>query len=199
MARLENKLGLRASDTAEIVLDDCRVHKDNLLGGEKKEEKGFKGAMQTFDATRPIVAAMAVGIARAAYDYIYEDLVTKTGLEINYGRSIHKRGYVETLLEDMEAKLEAARLLTWKAAWMLDKGEPNLKEASMAKAKAGAVVDEITQKAIELYGPEGYSRRHMLEKWMRDAKVYDVFEGTGQVQRLVIARAILNYTRKELK
>ncbi|MCL4477587.1 MAG: acyl-CoA dehydrogenase family protein [Deltaproteobacteria bacterium] len=199
MARLENKLGLRASDTAEIVLDDCRVHKDNLLGGEKKEEKGFKGAMQTFDATRPIVAAMAVGIARAAYDYIYEDLVTKDGLEINYGRSIHKRGYVETLLEDMEAKLEAARLLTWKAAWMLDKGEPNLKEASMAKAKAGAVVDEITQKAIELYGPEGYSRRHMLEKWMRDAKVYDVFEGTGQVQRLVIARAILNYTRKELR
>ncbi|MCL4558810.1 MAG: acyl-CoA dehydrogenase family protein [Deltaproteobacteria bacterium] len=199
MTRLEHKLGIRASDTAEVVLEDCRVHKDNLLGGEKKEEKGFKGAMQTFDATRPIVAAMATGIARASYDYLYEDLVVKGGLEINYGKAIHKRGYVETVFEDMEAKINAARLLTWKAAWMLDHGLPNLKEASMAKAKAGTVVDEVTQKAIELYGPEGYSRRHLLEKWMRDAKVYDVFEGTGQIQRLVIARAILDYTRKELK
>ncbi len=199
ITRLEHKLGIRVSDTAEVVLEDCRIPKDNLLGGEKKKEKGFKGAMQTFDATRPIVAAMAIGIARAAYDYVYEDLVVKRGLEINYGRALHKRGYLEAALEDMDAKINASRLLTWKAAWMLDHNLPNLKEASMAKAKAGTVVDEVTQKAIELYGPEGYSRRHLLEKWMRDAKVYDVFEGTGQIQRLVIARAILDYTRKELK
>ncbi len=199
MARLEHKLGIRASDTAEVVLEDCRVHKDNLLGGEKKEEKGFKGSMQTFDATLPMVAAIAIGISGSSYDYVYEDFVVKNGLEINYGRPLYKRGYIETVLEDMEAKIHAARLLTWKAAWMLDHGLPNLKEASMAKGKAGTVVDEITQKAIELYGPEGYSRRHLLEKWMRDAKVYDVFEGTGQIQRLVVARAILDYTRKELK
>ena len=127
------------------------------------------------------------------------DMLKEKGIEIRYGLPPHRLTVLERDVMDMEAQLQAARLLTWRAAWMMDNGLRNNLEASMAKAKAGLVVTNITQKAVELLGPLGYSRELLLEKWMRDAKINDLFEGTGQINRLVIARRILGYTSRELK
>jgi len=196
---LEKKLGIRASDTATIVFEDCRIPLDNILGSPevKKTTEGFKGVMATFDSTRPIVAASAIGIGRAALDFTREAL-TKEGVKIRYGAPAHKLTTVERDFMDMEANLEAARLLTWRACWMMDQGMHNNLEASMSKAKAGLAVTQVTQKAVELLGPLGYSRKLLLEKWMRDAKINDIFEGTQQINLLIIARRILGYSSKEL-
>ena len=199
VTKVENKLGIRASDTATIVFEDCRVPLDNILGNPNvpKTSEGFKGVMETFDATRPIVAASAIGVGRAALDFVKETLGEK-GVEIRYGLAPHRLTALERDVMEMEAQLQAARLLTWRAAWMMDTGLRNNLEASMAKAKAGLVVTQITQKAIELLGPLGYSRQLLLEKWMRDAKINDIFEGTQQINQLIVARRILGYSSKEL-
>lgn len=196
--RVENKLGIRVSDTAALVFEDCRVPLENVLGSpEVKPEGGFKDAMATFDATRPIVAAMAIGVGRAALDFV-RDFLKEQNIEIRYGLSPQRLSVIERDFMEMEVQLKAARLLTWRAAWLLDAGQRNNLEASMAKAKAGLVVTQITQKAVELLGPLGYSRTYLLEKWMRDAKINDIFEGTQQINLLIIARRILGYSSKEL-
>jgi acyl-CoA dehydrogenase len=199
VVKTENKLGIRASDTAMIVFEDCRIPADNILGSAevKTATEGFKGAMATFDATRPLVAASALGIGRAALDLAREEL-EKAGITIRYGLPDAQLTAVEKDFMEAESELHAARLLTWRAAWMMDRGKRNNLEASMAKAKAGLAVTRATQKAVELLGPLGYSRKLLLEKFMRDAKINDIFEGTQQINMLIVARRILGYSSKEL-
>jgi len=204
---LEKKLGIRASDTATLVFEDCRIPLDNLLGSaevkKKKDasqtgDKGFKGAMATFDASRPIVAAMAIGVGRASLDFTREELA-RQGVVVRDDASRMEERSVERDLLEMEAELQAARLLTWRAAWMMNRGKPNNLEASMAKAKAGLAVTRITFKAVELLGPVGYSQKLMVEKWMRDAKINDIYEGTQQINQLIVARRILDYPSSMLR
>jgi acyl-CoA dehydrogenase len=199
VAKVEDKLGIRASDTATLIFEDCRIPLDNILGSPEvpKTSEGFKGVMATFDATRPIVAASAIGVGRAAVDFVREEL-KKQGIAVRYGAAAHTLTAIERDFMDMEVQLQAARLLTWRAAWMMDHGQKNNLEASMAKAKAGLVVTLVTQKAVEMLGPLGYSRQLLLEKWMRDAKINDIFEGTQQINMMIIARRILGYSSKEL-
>ncbi len=200
VTKVEDKLGIRCSDTAAIVLEDARIPLDNLLGDAEvhtDSKKGFKGAMATFDATRPAVAASAIGIGRAAVDFVRDELA-KAGVEIHYDRPAMKQTAMERDFMAMEAHLQAARLLTWRAAWMMDRGMQNNLEASMCKAKAGLAVTQVTQKAVEILGPLGYSRKLLLEKWMRDAKINDIFEGTQQINLMIVARRIMGYSSKEL-
>ncbi len=202
--KMEKKLGIKANDTVTIVFDNCRIPYENILGSpevrkiDKTETAGFKKAMATFDATRPIVAAMALGVGRAALDFVKETL-EKEGIKIHYGLPRQKLTALERDVMDMEANYKAAKLLTLRSLWMMSQLLPNNLEASMAKAKAGLAVTKITQKAVELMGPLGYSRKYLLEKWMRDAKINDIFEGTGQINMLVVARRILDYSRDQLK
>ncbi|MDY7026144.1 MAG: acyl-CoA dehydrogenase family protein [Pseudomonadota bacterium] len=199
LMRLEHKLGIKASDTANYALNNCRVHKDNLLGDpEVRVEKGFGGVMQTFDNTRPMVAAMAIGVAEAALDTT-KVLLKQTRLDKALSKPLSQRSAIEQELINMQADWEAARLLMLKAAWMADSGKPNSKEASMSKAKAGRTCNAITLKCVELCGSLGYSERELLEKWARDSKILDIFEGTQQIQQLIIARHLLNKSSKELK
>lgn len=202
VTKLEHKLGIRVSDTASIVLQDARVPFENILGSaeviKEPTSRGFKGAMATFDATRPLVAAMAIGVARATLELL-KDLLTQQGVEIRYGLPRQKMTAVERDLIDMEGQLRSAWLLTVKAVWMADNKMPNSKEASMAKLRAGDVVTKVTQRAVEIMGPLGYSRDLLLEKWFRDAKISDIYEGTGQINRLVVARQVLGYSGRELR
>lgn len=199
VVRLDHKLGIRASDTASITFTDCRIPKENLLGTEEIDTKtGFGGVMQTFDNTRPIVAGMAVGLARAALEHTRELLRTE-GVEVRYRGSLHEKSAVEAELIRMEADWEAGRLLMLKAAWMADNGIPNSMEASMSKAKAARVANAITLRCVELCGGQGYSQTDLLEKWARDSKILDIFEGTQQIQLLIIARRLLGKRSAELR
>lgn len=197
--RLEEKLGIRASDTAAFILQDCVVHKDNLLGDpEVITDKGFGGVMQTFDNTRPLVAAMALGVARASLDEL-RTLLQDNGFEINYDKpAAYQPGAVAEFIE-LEADWEAAKLLTMEAAWMADNRKPNSVQASMAKAKAGRSGTDITLRAVKLAGSVGYSENSLLEKWSRDSKILDIFEGTQQIQLLIIARQLLGLSSSQLK
>ena len=198
VTRLEKKLGIKASDTAAITFTDCRVPAANLLGSPEVDvQKGFAGVMQTFDNTRPLVAAMALGVARASLDRTRELL--KDHLSPNYSKPMLTASHAEATLNRLEAEWEAAKLLTLKAAWMADNKIPNSKEASMAKAKAGRTGNEITLKCVELCGAAGYLEDELLEKWARDSKILDIFEGTQQIQLLIIARRLLNKSSAELK
>ncbi|GAA3524355.1 acyl-CoA dehydrogenase [Aeromicrobium flavum] len=197
--RLEHKLGIRASDTAVIVLDNCRVPAENLLGSpEIDTSKGFAGAMATFDNTRPLVAGMAVGCARASLE-VMRDLIEQAGLTIDYDRSPALQPHVVATFLQMEADWEAALLLTLEAAWMADNRQANSLQASMAKAKAGRSGNDITLKCVELAGSLGYSETEFLEKWARDSKILDIFEGTQQIQQLIVARRLLGLTSSQLK
>jgi len=204
IAKKEEKLGIRASDTSSIVFEDARIPYDNILGSpdvqrlDQKKTKGFKGAMRTFDASRPIVSASAMGVARASLEFVKERL-SEEGIVVDYTKAPHELSAVERDLIEMEAKHKAAWLLTLRAASMMDHGVANRLEASMCKAYSGEVATWITQKAVELLGPLGYSRELLVEKWMRDAKINDIFEGTKQINQLIVARSILGYTRRELK
>jgi len=197
--RLEHKLGIRASDTANFTLQDCRVPKEALLGNPEIDVKqGFGGAMQTFDNTRPLVAAMAVGVGRAALERA-RDLLAEAGVEIDYAvPALSQPAAVSRFLE-MEADWEAARLLTMQAAWMADNGKPNSLQASMAKAKAGRTCVDVTLGCVELCGASGYGEDELLEKWARDAKILDIFEGTQQIQLLIVARQLLGKSSAELR
>ena len=200
LEKLEHKLGIRASDTGTFVLDNCRIPKDNLLGSAevKTATEGFKGVMKTFDNTRPMVASMALGIARAALDFTREKL-EESGIKLDYDKNPNNISSLEKEFYLMEANLEAMRLLTWRAAWMADNQEHNNLEASMSKAKAGRYGTLITQKCCELLGPLGYTQEYLAEKWMRDSKIMDIFEGTGQIQHLIVARNVLEFSSKQLK
>jgi acyl-CoA dehydrogenase len=185
--KIADKMGLRANETAELVFEDCFVPQENLLGGEELYEQraqkasGFQVAMKTFDSTRPIVAAMAIGIARAAYEYTL-DIVKKEFPK-------HGRLYQISLemLAEAEQDIAAARLLTWEAAWKADIGIENAKEAAMCKALAGQMALVVCKKCLDLLGPVGLCG-HLVEKWYRDVKVFDIFEGTNEIQHLVVAR-----------
>jgi acyl-CoA dehydrogenase len=197
--RLEHKLGIRASDTANFVLDNCRVPKENLLGSPEIAPKGgFAGVMQTFDNTRPLVAGMAVGVARACLDRTRE-LLAEAGIEIDYDRPPHAQPAAAAEFISMESDWEAARLLTLEAAWMADNRKPNSLQASMAKAKAGRTGTDIALRCVALAGAVGFGEGELLEKWARDVKILDIFEGTQQIQLLIISRLLLGKTSGELK
>lgn len=199
VARLEKKLGIRSSDTATILLEGCRVPKENLLGSPEIEAKrGFGGVMQTFDNTRPVVAAMAIGISRASLE-LTRDLLGRQGVRPTYTGSRWTKSAAEAELLRLEGELEAAWLLTLEAAWLADNGIPNSLQASVAKAKAGRVSNEVTLRCVELAGPLGYSERELLEKWARDSKILDIFEGTQQIQLLIVARRLLGKRSNELR
>jgi len=200
IAKLEHKLGIRVSDTAAISLVDARVPYENILGSPtvEKTTTGFKGAMATFDATRPLVAASGIGVARAALEFLKEKLA-ENDVKIRYGLPRQKLTSIERDVIDMEIMLKSAWLMVVKAVWMADNKKSNALEASMSKVKAGDVGTKITQKVVEILGPLGYSREFLAEKWFRDAKITDIYEGTGQINRLVVARHILGYSGAELR
>jgi len=198
VTRLEHKLGIKASDTAAILFTNCRVPAANLLGSPEIDlKKGFAGVMETFDNTRPLVAAMAVGVAAASIERLKELLADH--IDPNYGTLPLNASHAEATLYRLEAEWEAARLLTLKAAWMADNKCPNSKEASICKAKAGRVANEVTLKCVELAASLGYGEDELLEKWSRDSKILDIFEGTQQIQQLIIARRVLGKSSAELK
>lgn len=199
VVRLDKKMGIRASDTASITLTDCRIPRNNLLGtSDIDTKKGFGGVMQTFDNTRPIVAGMAVGLARAALEHTRE-ILAEEGVEVRYHGPLFGKSAAEAELIRMEADWEAGRLLMLKAAWMADNGIPNSMEASMSKAKAARVANRVTLRCVELCGGRGYSEDALLEKWARDSKILDIFEGTQQIQLLIIARRLLGKRSAELR
>jgi acyl-CoA dehydrogenase len=202
VVKLEHKLGIRASDTATILFTNCRIPKDNILGSAEVKAGGkreaFGKVMQTFDNTRPGVAAMAIGCSRAALD-LTEELLGREGYKLDYEGSPWTVSAIEAELYRMEADWEAARLLVLRAAWMADNGHPNSMEASMSKAKAGRTGNAITLRCVELCGALGYSEELLLEKFARDSKILDIFEGTQQIQQLIVARRLLNKSSAELK
>jgi acyl-CoA dehydrogenase len=201
VAHKEKKLGIRADDTAAYVFDGCRIPRANLLGGDETIPQGgsggFRGVMKTFNMTRPLVAAIGLGMAEAALDFTRDEL-GKAGVELRYGPGLHGQSAVTEKLVRLEATFEAAKLAVLRSAWLADQGQPNNIEASVAKAKAGAAVREITQGCIDILGPMGVSRDHLLEKWFRDVRITDIYEGTGEIQRMIIARTLLGYSREEL-
>jgi acyl-CoA dehydrogenase len=199
VVRVEHKLGIRASDTAVLRFENCRVPAGNLLGTpEIDTKKGFAGVMQTFDNTRPLVAAMAVGLARAALEET-QRILAEVGVTIDYDKPANSQHAAAAAFLQLEADYESAYLLTLESAWMADNRRPNSLQASMAKAKAGRSVVDITLRCVELAGTVGYTEESLLEKWARDAKILDIFEGTQQIQQLIVARRILGKTSAELR
>jgi acyl-CoA dehydrogenase len=197
----EKKLGIRADDTATIVLRDCRIPRDHLLGGDEKVTRegggGFKGVMRTFNMTRPAVAALGLGIAQAALDFT-RDALAKEGASVEWGPGKPARSALQQELVELEAELEAAMLTVLHAAWLGDQGKPNNLEASIAKAKGGEASRRVTQRCLELLGAIGITTDELPEKWFRDCRITDIYEGTGQIQRLIIAREILGYSAADL-
>jgi acyl-CoA dehydrogenase len=192
------KHGLRASHTADVHLDDCRIPADQVLGGKEKLDERLarvreggransQAAMQTFEATRPVVGAQALGIARAAYEYALDYAKQRE----QFGRKIIENQAIAFTLADMKMELDAARLLVWRASWMARNGKPfENAEGSMSKLKAGEVAVWASERAIQILGGNGYTREFPVERFHRDAKIYTIFEGTSEIQRLVISRAI---------
>jgi alkylation response protein AidB-like acyl-CoA dehydrogenase len=198
MGQKFKKMGIRASHTAEVVLEECRVPGRCLLGGKDKlEEKlarvregkkaSSQAAMATFEATRPSVGAQALGIARAAYEYSLDYAKERK----QFGRAIIENQGIAFKLADMKMHIDAARLLVWRASWMAATRKPFLNgEGSMSKLYAGETAVKVTEEAIQILGGYGYVRENPVERWHRDSKIYTIFEGTSEIQRLIIARAI---------
>ncbi len=192
------KHGVRASHTAEVVLDDVRVPGRCLVGGKEKLDArlarladggaaGEQAAMKTFEASRPTVAAMAVGVARAAAEFATEYATER----VQFGKPIGQNQGVAFMLADMHASVDAARLLTWRAAWMARHGRKfNRAEGSMSKLFAGETAVKVTEQAIQILGGNGYTRDYPVERWHRDAKIFTIFEGTSEIQRMIIGRAL---------
>ncbi len=201
VAHKEKKLGIRADDTAAYVFTDCRIPRENLLGGKEEIPKagsgGFKGVMKTFNMTRPLVAAIGLGMGEAALDFTREHLEA-SGVDLSYGGGEPGQSAAAAKFHALEATFEAAKLTILRAAWLADSGQPNNLESSITKAKTGAAVREITQGCIDILGPMAVSRDHLLEKWFRDVRITDIYEGTGEIQRMIIARDLFDYTRADL-
>ncbi len=198
MGQKFSKMGIRASHTAEVIFDDVRVPGRCLLGGKEKldariararEGKSSKvqAAMSTFEASRPLVGAQALGIARAAYEYSLDYAKERKA----FGRAIIENQAIAFKLADMKISIDAARLLVWRACWMGHNGKQFTSgEGSMSKLVAGEVAVKVTDEAIQILGGAGYVKDHPVEQWHRDSKIYTIFEGTSEIQRLVVARAI---------
>jgi acyl-CoA dehydrogenase len=197
----EKKLGIRASDTSEVILDDVRIPVDRVLGGmdklESKLDRAHKGestgrssaALRTFEVTRPAVAAQAVGIARAALEFAVDYAKDRKA----FGVPISQHQSVQNMLADMAVEVECARLLTYRAAWLAVNGQPFPKaEGSMSKLKAGETAVRVTEQAVQVLGGYGFIKDFPVEKWYRDSKIYTIFEGTSEIQRMVIARALIS-------
>jgi acyl-CoA dehydrogenase len=192
------KHGIRASHTAEVVFDNVRIPGSCLLGGKEKLDERLarakegkststQAAMSTFEASRPLVGAQAIGIARAAYEYALEYAKGR----VQFGHPIIQNQSIAFALADMITEIDAARLLVWRACWMARNGKHfGAGEGSMSKLKAGEVAVSVTEKAIQILGGYGYTREYPVERWHRDAKIYTIFEGTSEIQRLVVARAV---------
>ncbi|GAA3949124.1 acyl-CoA dehydrogenase family protein [Gordonia caeni] len=197
--RLEHKLGIKSSDTAVIRFADARVPADNLLGTPDIDvKKAFGGVMQTFDNTRPVVAAMAVGVGRAALEEMRR-MLEEAGHPVDYDTPVAVQHAAVAEFIRLESDWEASWLLTLRAAWMADNATPNSLEASMSKAKAGRTVTEVTNKAVEIGATGAYAETELVEKWARDSKILDIFEGTQQIQQLIIARRVLGKSSADLK
>jgi alkylation response protein AidB-like acyl-CoA dehydrogenase len=198
MGQKFKKMGIRASHTAEVVLEECRVPSANLLGGKDKldeklarvregKKSSSQAAMATFEATRPAVGAQALGIARAAYEYALDYAKERK----QFGRAIVENQGIAFKLADMKMHIDAARLLVWRASWMAATRKPFLNgEGSMSKLYAGETAVKVTEEAIQILGGYGYVREYPVERWHRDSKIYTIFEGTSEIQRLIIARSI---------
>jgi acyl-CoA dehydrogenase len=202
LVRQEKKLGIRASDTAAYAFVDCRVPRDALLGGDETVPKeggsaGYKGVMKTFNMTRPAVASGGVAKAKGALEFAKAEMA-KEGVEVDWSKSFRNRSAVEQKLIEMEADTEAAALTVLRAAWLSDVKQPNNLESSVCKAKGGEVCRTIPQGAMDVLGGMSVSHDHLVEKFLRDGRISDIYEGTGQIQRLIIAREILGYSSEEL-
>ncbi len=185
IGKVEHKMGQRASDTAQVVFENVRVPVENRLG---EEGEGWRIAMRTLDASRPGIAASAVGLAQAAFDD-----ARRYALERHqFGQPIAQFQAIQFMLADMAIKIETARLAVWKAAWLWDQGHPSTLASAIAKAYATDIAMQVTTDAVQILGGYGYTREFMVEKYMRDAKLMQIYEGTNQIQRLVIARHILS-------
>jgi acyl-CoA dehydrogenase len=181
----ENKMGQRSTDTREVIFENVRIPARYRLG---KAHDGFKIAMMTLDESRPGVGAGAVGIARAALE-----VATNYALErVQFGKPIATQQAVQFMLADMAIKVDAARLLCWHAAWLHDTGQRNTKESAIAKCFSGDIAMQVTTDAVQVLGGYGYMKEYPVEKYMRDAKLHQIYEGTNQIQRLVIARQLLS-------
>ncbi len=202
LVRKERKLGIRSSDTAAYSFRDCRIPRDHLLGGDETVPRGggsasYKGVMKTFNMTRPAVASGGVGKAKGALEFT-KDALASEGVSVDWTRSYNQRSAPEQRLIEMEADTEAAALSVLYAAWLSDMRRPNNLESSVCKAKGGEVCRTIPQAAMELLGGMSVSHDHLVEKFLRDGRISDIYEGTGQIQRLIIAREILGYSSEEL-
>ena len=184
ITKIEDKMGQRASNTAEITFADVRIPRENMLG---REGRGFAVALKTLDAARAGVAALATGVARRALELATEYAQKR----IQFGKPIAEQQAIQFMLADMAMQVEASRLLSWYAAWLTDQGLPNSKESAMAKCFASDVAMRVTTDAVQIFGGYGYMRDYPVEKLMRDAKLLQIYEGTNQIQRLVIARHLL--------
>jgi len=201
LAGKEKKMGNRCSDTATFVFKDCRIPRENLLGGDEtikiKGGGGFKGLMKTFNLTRPLVSCRGLGHVTACLEFV-TDALKKEGAEVDWEAGQHKRSAVQQKLIELEAELEAAKLTAVHAGWLADEGTHNNMESSVAKMKGGDISRRGTQMALEILGACGITHDQLVEKWFRDARVTDIYEGTAEIQRLVIARGILNYSSQDL-
>jgi alkylation response protein AidB-like acyl-CoA dehydrogenase len=198
MGQKFRKHGIRASHTAEVILEDVRVPSRCVVGGRDRllerlarvregGRGGEQAAMKTFEASRPGVAAMAVGVARAAVEFATSYARTRE----QFGRAIGQNQAIAFMLADMRASVDAARLLTWRAAWMARQGKPfTAAEGSMSKLVAGETAVRVTEQAIQILGGNGYTREYPVERWHRDAKIFTIFEGTSEIQRMIIGRAV---------
>jgi acyl-CoA dehydrogenase len=183
VGKKEQNMGQRASDTRAVTFRDVRVPAENRVG---EEGFGWRLAMGAFDRTRPVVSAAAVGVARAALEHALRYSTQRS----TFGRPIAQHQAISFLLAEMARDVEAARLLVWKAAWLIDHGQRNTLEAAYAKLFAADTVMRVTTDAVQIFGGYGYSREYPVEKLMRDAKVYQIYEGTSQIQRMIIAREL---------
>lgn len=184
ITKTEDKMGQRASNTAEITFSDVRVPRENLLG---REGRGFSIALKTLDYARAGAAALATGVARRALELAADYAQQR----VQFGKPIAEQQAIQFMLADMGTRVEASRLLTWQAAWLADEGRSNNKESAMAKYFAGDTAMQVTTDAVQIFGGYGYMRDYPVEKLMRDAKLLQIYEGTNQIQRLVVARNVL--------
>ncbi|MGD0856511.1 MAG: acyl-CoA dehydrogenase [Dehalococcoidia bacterium] len=183
VGKLEHKMGIHGSSTAELVFENCKIPKANQLG---ESGKGLRYAMEAIDSSRVTVAAQALGISQAAFD----DALSYAQTRIQFGKPISQHQAIQWMLADMATQIDAARMLVYRAAWLKDQGKPFMKEAAMAKLYAGEVSSFVTNKALQIHGGYGYCRDYPMERYLRDAKITEIYEGTSEMQRMTIARAL---------